>query len=108
MFKLLKDLTRPPEPLSPRPSISEAVPSSHPYTPRQGRGRSPGPNGSPSLSGPAGPSKPLPKQQAAEVPKEVEETDGYAKIVVMLLHKLEEEGDTMHYLEVGLRSASPY
>lgn len=45
----------------------------------------------------------MPQQPVFElkVEKEVEETDGYAKIVVLLLHKLEEEGDVMHYVEVG-------
>lgn len=100
MFKLLKDLTRPPEPLSPRPSASEAVPYVNPYIPRQARGTSPGPAGSPSIGRSTNGTVP-PPQPEVKAPKEVEEMDGYAKIVVMLLHKLEAEGDTMLYLEVS-------
>jgi len=97
MFKLFKDLTRPPEPLSPRPSIvAESSQSSLPYTPRQGRGATPNPvSPDPAV---------LPTPAAIVEPKkvvEVEESDANARTVAELLKKLEGGGDVMHYVEVS-------
>ena len=98
MFKLFKDLTRPPEPLSPRPTFSaEPAQSPLPYTPRHQRGASPNP-GSPNPAV-------LPTPAAVPEPKplvEAEESDAAAKTVAELLKKLEDGGDVMHYVEASV------
>ena len=97
MFKLFKDLTRPPEPLSPRPTAAEGVQTTS-YTPRQPRGRSPGPSTLRTpLSGP--------DSTTTNPEKEVEEKDEDAKRVVELLKALEKGGQngTMHIVEVSFR-----
>ena len=96
MFKLFKDLTRPPEPLSPRPH-ADTSPISTPYAARQPR------NGA-STTVPGAPGAVSSATAANAVPAkvvEVDETDENAKTVVELLHKLEAGGDMMHYVEVG-------
>lgn len=101
MFKLFKDLTRPPEPLAPRPVHSDASPISTPYAVRQARGGAP--NATP---GSAGTTATLPTPATVPNPLkvvEVDETDENAKTVVELLRKLETAGDMMHYVEVSLR-----
>ena len=106
MFKLFKDLTRPPEPLSPRPAVQDTSPISTPYAARQARGTPP--HAVPGSSGVAG-TVPAPTLAAAAAAKaEAEETDEHARTVVELLHKLEAPGDMMHYVEVSLSLSMVY
>ena len=93
MLKLFKDLTRPPEPLSPRPLHSD-LPHTPPRAPRS-RGRSPGPGSVPNS----------PANKAVELPDENDfgtEVEGDAKKVSELLEELERaEGGVMGYVEVS-------
>ena len=101
MFKLFKDLTRPPErldqPTSPSPAQSSTVPSSAPpsvgYAARQRTRPLPDQaNGTPTKAGAGGP-------KAVE---DVEETEEDAKKVVELLKGLEAAEELMNIVEVSL------
>ena len=106
MLKLFKDLTRPPEPLSPRPSPrarNSDLPS-QPYAPRvpKIRGRSPAPGSSTGGSAP-----PSPALQTKELEDEHEEEDEAAKqvdAVLKALRELEEKEEddktVMAYVEI--------
>lgn len=107
MFKLIKELTRAPEPLSPRASPGtqhtatqgDPLPVPTSYTPRQSRKRGPeaAANGSSSPHG-AGSSN---GAVVVTVP-EVVETEDEAKNVVELLKELHKEEAVLHYLMVSM------
>lgn len=110
MFKLLKDLTRPPEPLD-RPPLTTPLTSNsnglQPYLPRQ-RSRSPASGRLAATIPPEtvgiGQSS-ASKQDLPDKEEEVEETDGDALRVVELIKTLENGGDGNHavmiYVEVS-------
>lgn len=109
MFKLFKDLTRPPESLS-APSLNQPTSYSTTYAARQ-RAKSPSPAlhtpGSTGSTPPRGRSRAntLVKKEEVEKKEEVVETDQDALKVVELLRSVEtgNEGDeVMFYVEVGV------
>ncbi|KAK4689020.1 hypothetical protein P7C73_g1097, partial [Tremellales sp. Uapishka_1] len=96
MFKLFKELTRPPVSL---PSPSDSSPN---YTPR-GRGQSPGPSRDGLTTGDASRRGSAAEPTAPAKQKNVVETDEQAIKVVGLLHSLkgaEQQGDIMIYVEI--------
>jgi hypothetical protein len=108
MFKLLKELTRPPVTLAPPPSDSSSSLSPHTtYTPRQRSRSIIGSSGGASrdeASTPTGGPSRVPEPAKPKV--EVEETEEEAKKVVELLKTLETstEGGVMSIVEVGVTS----
>jgi hypothetical protein len=101
MFKLFKDLTRPPErldqPPSPSPAQSSTVPPSAPqsvgYAARQRTRPLPDQaNGTPTKPG----------AEVPKAPEEVEETEEDAKKVVELLKALEAAEELMTIVEVSI------
>lgn len=113
MFKLIKELTRAPEPLSPRasPGTQHTVTQGDPlpvptsYTPRQSRKRGPeaAANGLSSRPGAAGSDGAV----AVTVP-EVPETEDGAKNVVELLKELDKEETVLHYLMVSTLASQDF
>jgi len=100
MFKLFKDLTRPPErlnqPSSPTPAQAATLPTSAPpsvgYAARQRTRPLPDQNGgTPTKSAAEGP----------KVPDEVEETEEDSKKVVELLKELDVAEELMNIVEVN-------
>ena len=113
MFKLLKDLTRPPASLTVPSPAEHGTPTNPPYTPRQ-RGRSPS-GGSAVASSSSGPGAPargasLTRQdgspKALRKAEEVDETDEDSLKVIKLLKVLDEagsgDGGVMLIVEVSL------
>lgn len=114
MFKLLKDLTRAPEPLNPVNAGGEGGSDSVPYATRSRSSSTaapPGPAQRQATPSPLPPSENASTQLSTGVSSltledeqdkaNVEETDRDAIQVVGLVHALQDVSGTMYYVEVG-------